>query len=75
MWLLILQWTAKFLSPISTHKSAVLTEAGLQRAARPVPEREAAHLGDALACPRTPPLLPAAAGGTRKKWKAPISIP
>ena len=26
---------------------------GLQRAARPVPEREAAHLGDAIAGPRT----------------------
>ena len=31
----------------------MLAKRGLQRAASPVPEREAAHLGDAIAGPRT----------------------
>jgi hypothetical protein len=39
----------------------MLVKKGLQRAARPVPEREvSSHL----------PLLPAAAGGTSEHWKA-----
>ena len=48
----------------------ILAKRGLQRAAsRPLPEREAAHLGDAIAGPRTlhfsqPP--PAAAGRSGK---------
>ena len=39
----------------------VLVAVGVQRAASPVPEREVSS---------HPPLLPAAAGGTREKWKA-----
>ena len=31
----------------------MLAKKGLQRAASPVPEREVAHLGDAIAGPRT----------------------
>ncbi len=39
----------------------MLAKKGLQRAARPVPEREVSS---------HPPLLPAAAGGKREHWKA-----
>ena len=43
----------------------MLAKKGLHRAARPVPEREAAHLGDAVADPRTLQfsLLPPVAAG------------
>jgi len=49
----------------------MLVKKGLQRAASPVPEREAAHLGDAIASPRTlhfsqPPQ--AAQGRSGKPW-------
>ena len=47
----------------------MLATKGLQRAARPVPEREAAHLGDAIAGPRTLhfSLVPPAAAGRSGK--------
>ena len=50
----------------------MLATKGLQRAASPVLEREAAHLGDAIAGPRTLIFSLPPAGGTRENWKAPI---
>ena len=47
----------------------MLAKKGLHRAARPVPEREAAHLGDAIADPSHPPILPFAACGGWENWK------
>ncbi|MGZ3629088.1 MAG: hypothetical protein ACXVDN_15680 [Ktedonobacteraceae bacterium] len=42
-----------FTRPIVTQGFPMLAKKGLQRAARPLPEREAAHLGDAIVDPRT----------------------
>ena len=52
----------------------MLAKEECERAPSPVSEHEAAHLGDARAGPRTLPLLPAAAGGTKEHWKALIQL-